>query len=365
MPHSQTKIYYLLDTISNPNAGTESQFLKLFDGLKNRKQGVSLAVLRDSDYLQKQNQLKYQNLNIQKIFSLKAIFKMLKFAKELKKNNVQLVHIFFNDSSVIAPIILKLMGIKVIISRRDMGFWYTRLNKLILRLNHYVVDRAVANSRAVKIITEQVEGYHSDKVDVIYNGYDLAQSKNTPSDMPEGTILGIVANIRPIKRMQDAVAALGQLHKSHPHLQLVIVGDGDPKTLKQQAKELGIEQHLHCLGSKQQAIDYIEQFDIALLCSESEGFSNAIIEYLGAGKPVVCSRVGGNPEIIEHGHNGFLYDAGNIEQLSQNLDKILNTPELAKQVSQNAKSSVETRFGEALMLDNYQSLYAAIVAGKK
>jgi len=357
---TSNKICYLLDTISNPNAGTESQFLKLYHGLKNQGEAVQLTVLRDADFLQNESSLSgYGCLNINKMFSVLSLLGLIKFAANLKKQKVKIVHVFFNDSSIIAPLILKLFGMKVVISRRDMGFWYTRLNSLILKLNSRFIDLAVVNSEAVKNITHQVERISKHKIKVVYNGYSL-NSETHDVPMPTGTILGIVANIRPIKRMQDAVQALANLQDKYPELQLVIVGAGNDTELMHQAKELGVGEHLHCLGSKSSPLDYIHKFDIALLCSESEGFSNAIIEYLHAGKPVVCSKVGGNPEIIESGVNGYLYEAGDVVQLTTSIEKILQDKEHYQTLSKNAQLSVKSRFDETIMLSNYQEIYRSL-----
>ena len=361
MAATELKVGFLLDAISNPNAGTESQFIKLYQGLAEQGAKLSLTVLRDSPFLQNSAFFSnYQCLNITRLASVIALFKLFIFAWQVKKQRIKLVHIFFNDASVIAPLILKIFGIKVIISRRDMGFWYTPFKRAVLRLNGKLIDKAVTNSAAVKQVTHELEGINNNKIEVIYNGYRRADAHGAV-EMPQGQILGIVANIRAIKRMQDAVAALAQLLPEYPDLQLVIIGDGDASELEKQAEQLAVREHLHCLGSKAEPANYIQQFDIGLLCSESEGFSNAIIEYLYAGKPVVCSEVGGNPEIITSGKNGYLYPAGDVERLSHFIRQLLVAPERYRVMSEHALSSVASRFDEDKMVNSYASLYRVLI----
>ena len=118
-----------------------------------------------------------------------------------------MVHIFFNDASIIAPLFLKLHGLKVIISRRDMGYWYTASRLAILKLNGMLIDHVVVNSIAVKDKTNKCEGVKKNKISVIYNGYDnvdLFSNENEIDFLQYGIketdlVLGLVANIRPLK----------------------------------------------------------------------------------------------------------------------------------------------------------------------
>jgi glycosyltransferase involved in cell wall biosynthesis len=116
------------------------------------------------------------------------------------------------------------------------------------------------------------------------------------------------------------------------------------------------------VGAQSEPQNYIQRFDIALLCSESEGFSNAIIECLQFGKPVVCSRTGGNPEIVSEGENGFLYTVGDVTELANCIRHLLTEPALLAQMSQQAMQSVASRFSMTNMLVRHEQLYQQIIA---
>ncbi|UZE97967.1 glycosyltransferase [Alkalimarinus alittae] len=365
-----SKVYYLIDHFKDPYAGTEGQLYALIKALVAQKKRIEVGVFRDSEYIQSgQFPCPVEVLGITKMFSPVAFFKLVQLGFYLRKNNFKLVHIFFNDASVIAPIVLKCFGIKVIISRRDMGFWYTDTLKKILRFNASFVDGCICNSEAVKQITVESEGYKPDQVHVVYNGlppHKLTEgsTENThtadaaATNTDDKKIIGIVANIRPVKRMQDLVNAFAIVKKTVKHAQLVIVGDGDNTALLQQATQLGVADSINFAGAQKDVAKYITQFDVAALTSESEGLSNAIIEYMVYGKPVVCSRVGGNPELIEQGTNGLLYDVADVDQLAAHLTQLLTDPKLSEAYGRNGRAKVEKEFSIQQMVSNTLSIYS-------
>ncbi|MFD2228576.1 glycosyltransferase [Alkalimarinus sediminis] len=355
------KVYYLIDHFKDPYAGTEGQLYALIKALVEQKKRIEVGVFRNSDYIKSGDfPCSVKVLGITKMFSPVAFFKLFQLGFYLRKNNFKLVHIFFNDASVIAPIVLKLFGIKVIISRRDMGFWYTDTLKKILKFNANFVDGCICNSEAVKQVTVDSEGYALSQVHVVYNGlppHKLAKVDKLQQTDDSKTI-GIVANIRPVKRIQDLVSAFAIVKKTVQQAKLVIVGDGDNTSLLHQATALGVADAIEFTGAQKNVAQYIAQFDVATLTSESEGLSNAIIEYMVYSKPVVCSRVGGNPELVEHGTNGLLYDVTNVEQLAEHLIKLLQDSALSEEYGRNGREKVEKEFSIQQMVTNTLSIYS-------
>jgi glycosyltransferase involved in cell wall biosynthesis len=283
-----------------------------------------------------------------------------------KKNGVKVAHIFFNDASVICPPIFKLFGIKNIISRRDMGFWYNNLYRMILPLTGRCVDLVISNSQAVSQITQQVERLPTKKMHVIYNGFDRAPAAEKQISELEniahdgGIMLGLVANIRPIKRIQDAIAALALLPQRNM-LHLVVIGAGEPAELQALSHKLNVAGRVHFLGSRADVPDCLRYFSAGLLCSESEGFSNSIVEYQFAGLPVICSRTGGNPEAVETGETGWLYDVADVQALAKCIDELISNPEVAKSMGVQAKKVAAERYSVNKMLENHLAVYAELV----
>ncbi len=101
-------------------------------------------------------------------------------------------------------------------------------------------------------------------------------------------------------------------------------------------------------------------FDIGLLCSESEGFSNTLIEYLQAGLAVTCSEVGGNPEIIEHGITGLLYPAGDIDALAGNLMQLAREPAARAALGKAGREQIQKEYSLSRMTARHQAIYEAL-----
>jgi L-malate glycosyltransferase len=360
------KLLLVIDNISNPHAGTEGQFLLLIDQLIGVGFEVQVIVLRMSRWLEV-NTLPCP-VHVLGVGSLKAPitwWRVYRIAQEFRQSGFGLAHIFFNDASVVCPPMFYLAGIKSIISRRDMGFWYNRLYRLLLPVTGKFVSAAVSNSLAVSAETAKVEKIPQSKLFVIYNGY---QGKNLLNPIIEelevlkkqnAFIFGLVANIRAIKRMQDAIEALCLVESDIQNPHLVIVGAGDPTELKLLAKERKVAERVHFLGGRDDVHECLRYFRAGLLCSESEGFSNAIIEYQFASLPVICTDTGGNPEAVKGGL-GWLYPVGDVRGLAALLKAAMADPAAFCTIGEHAKVIAEQRYAVTTMRDEYIALYDRI-----
>jgi len=220
-----TKVMYLLDRYEGPQAGTEGQLLQLLEHLDRRRYEPAMTVLRASDYVE-HNELPctVRILGIARLASIASIVKLVRYAASLRREKYRLVHCFFNDVSMLAPPLLRMFGIRVLVSRRDMGFWYNRLNLVVLRLAARFVSRYVANSKAVKQIVHDQEWVPSRKISVIYNGYlprrEVGCASSPAPDLSRipsaAAIVGIVANLRPIKRIDDLIHAFAVVRRRFP-----------------------------------------------------------------------------------------------------------------------------------------------------
>ena len=149
-------------------------------------------------------------------------------------------------------------------------------------------------------------------------------------------IVGTVSNLYDVKRPKDLIQAFKAVNERMKRVHLVLVGGGpkEIEPLKMYADKLNIKKEfIHFTGRIKNPIAIIKHFDVCVSCSESEGLSNAIIEYMACAKPVVCTNVGGNPELIRNGYNGFLVDKGNIHLLAERIHAILDQIALKRNAS--------------------------------
>jgi glycosyltransferase involved in cell wall biosynthesis len=204
---------------------------------------------------------------------------------------------------------------------------------------------------------ENSEWVPSRKITVIYNGYapdtehSIAQrdAQGIDSLSDHVPVVGIVANLRPIKRIDVLVRAFATLKVSHPAARLVIVGDySSPQarstrdSLEVLADRLEISDRIIFTGRVADPSRYVRRFSIAVLCSESEGFSNSLVEYMRYRRAIVCTDTGGNSEIIQDGHNGFLVPVGDASILAERLAQLLSDTALAQRFGDNAHAAVQS-----------------------
>ncbi|MCH8505577.1 MAG: glycosyltransferase [Ectothiorhodospiraceae bacterium] len=365
------KILFLIDHLKNPHAGTEGQLYKLVHALTERGVQCHLAVLKPSVYLRSGAfPCPWSSLDASSLASPTTWRRMHALGRSLSAQGFRLAHTFFNDVSVIAPPMLALSGMRTVISRRDMGFWYSRKYTTLLRTTRRWVSACVTNSDAVAEITAQRERIPPNRMQVIYNGLEMPGEDHVTSPVPElehlrteGRVLaGLVANIRPIKRMEDLIDAVALARDSAPMLDAVIIGDGDSSALKERARNHGVAERVHFLGPRNDVPACLHALDIGVLCSESEGFSNALVEYMAAGLPSVCTDTGGNPEAIDDARTGFLYPGGDVEALSRHLVALATDAAGREATGQRARQEAQRRFSVDAMVNAHSALYQRLLS---
>jgi len=363
-----------MDSYVGPTAGTEKQLLHLIANLDPNRFKPHLGVLRSSNYITTNTfPCDITVLGINKIICFDTIKRLFQLTNFIKCNHISLVHILFNDASIIAPIFCKIAGARVIVSRRDMGFWYTTKALSALKISNLFVDCFVVNSRAVRDNVSIKERIADERITLITNGFDVAEIKREPAtgfreiyDIgPFDPIVGIVANFSPLKRHADLLKAFLIVLHTFNNAHLVLVGRGHQEAiLKEMTRSLNIQDRVHFAGYINNVISVIKHFTLCVLCSESEGLSNALIEYMACRKAIICTNVGGNLELIKHDYNGLLTRVGDINNLAENIIKILSDPILARTLGYNAQTTIYDNFNNKNMVNLYMRLYERLVFGE-
>lgn len=362
------KLLYIIDYFDNPHGGTELQFWRLLEGMRSRGNTVHLAVFRDTAYTADEVfPVPRFNLLIAKIFSFSAILKVFKLASWARRENIDVLHIFFNDASIICPFIFRCFGIPVIVSRRDMGFWINTIRRIPLILNARVVSRYIVNCSAVKEITSKLEFVRKNKIQIVYNGYestdkDFVDDKflSYKKTIEGKLVVGIVANYHPVKRLEDAIEAIAKIAHNFPELRFVVAGSGNREVYQRDVLFRELSDRVLFLGQVENSINYIKTFDVAILCSQSEGLSNSIIEYMKQGKPVIATAVGGNTDLVIHGETGLLVKVSAIDELASAFTDLLQDREKRESFGRNGKDFVDSKFSNEIMLDQHEEIYAEL-----
>lgn len=258
-------------------------------------------------------------------------------------------------------------GTLKISNRRDTGFQKSsRLRAAFRRLNPRF-DWVIAPSQAVLDQLGTDEGLGAARLRCLPNGVDMLRFRPATRDerVRVRCELGLaaddfafvcVARLEPVKRHLDLLTAFAQL--AAPAARLLLVGGGSQlDTLEAAARRLGIGARVSFLGERTDIERLLPAGDAFVLCSETEGSSNAILEAMACGLPVIASAVGGNPEAVDHGHSGLLVAARAPEQLAAAMQRLLSDRELSLAWGRAGRARVATRFSIAAMVAQYEALY--------
>jgi glycosyltransferase involved in cell wall biosynthesis len=146
-------------------------------------------------------------------------------------------------------------------------------------------------------------------------------------------VIGAVAVLRPQKALHLLVRAAAELAGEHPGLRVLIAGDGpEREALEALIAELGLGETVTLLGLRRDIPDVLAALDVAVVSSDFEGTPLAVLEYMDAGLPVVATRVGGLPDLIEQGRHGLLVEPGDARALADSVGTLLRNPQRAREL---------------------------------
>lgn len=375
IPTEKIRIAFIIDAI-NAVAGTEKQIMEVINRLDPGLFDITLVCLRPSlepvDFGDSMH-FRYLELGVDKLISFQTIWKLFWLARYLGRNNISIVQTYFIDATIFGVLAARLAGVKGIIScKRDMGFNHSSISLLATRLIDNMVTRFMSNSHAVAAFVSEAEKVPMKKFDIIYNGVDIERYvpggsglARTDDEKFRSTELcvGILANLnRPVKRVDVFIKAAQAVAQKIDNVRFEIVGDGYLKdSLSGLARELGIETRIIFCGRHTDVRPIISKWDIGVISSDSEGFSNALLELMAFGIPVVATAVGGNPELVIHGETGFLVRKDDPREMSEAICTLLRDRGRAVAMGKRCRELVEEKYSWAKCMDVLQSYYLSLM----
>lgn len=219
--------------------------------------------------------------------------------------------------------------------------WFTKLTSKSIIKNS---DSAIALTENMK---RAMQAIYDHDIAIVPNGIDL---KEYTSELPVQNVEGsrkrilFVGRLHPVKGAHYLLGAMSTVHRELPEAKLVLVGDGEEREhLETLTDNLGIRECVEFAGRvpHERVQDYMNQAEVFVISSLSEGFPVTILEAMACGLPVVATRVGGVPDIIEDGANGCLIDTKDQEQIAEAVLKLLQDEQLWKEMSDNNRKEVE------------------------
>ena len=226
----------------------------------------------------------------------------------------------------------------------------------VTAISHYLKDKTLQEFEI------------KNEIEVIYNFVNCEKYQRLPNDSyrqtfaPNGEKLLVhLSNFRPVKRVTEVVEIFALVHEKIPS-KLLLIGDGpDHAAAEHLAYKRGIHQDTFFLGKQDNVEEILGISDVMLLPSELESFGLAALEAMACEVPPIATRVGGVPELITHGVDGFLAEVGDVPAMAGYAISLLQNPDLLAEVSQAARRTAMKRFCASLIIPQYEELYRKVL----
>mgnify|MGYP000524080929 CR=1 FL=1 len=353
----KTKVLYSIDRLIR--GGSELQLIGLIEHLDKTQFEPYLLTIKDSDSSLVPDGCQHLAWDVPKLLSLRGVFSVLKLVLLLRRERVSVVQTYFQDATVISGLAAWLARVPVRIACfRDMAFWESKAKKKLMKCIYPLMTTFACNAWAVASHFQKLFSLPKEKFLVVPNGIDSSLFSIGPfSGQVEN--IGIVGNMtRQVKRMDLFVDAAAIVAKKYPQISWHLIGDGYlVEKLKEQANDLRVINNLHFVGRIDNVREYIKSMQIGVICSDSEGLSNAIIEYMFSGVATVATAVGGNVELIENGVTGLTTPAGDAEALARALMQLIENPNLRRDIIDKAYQQASIRFNWEESISMHRQLY--------
>ena len=357
--------------------GSERQAVQLARLLKESgRYDVSLACLDGSGALRDEAERlglgEIPEYRLTSFYDRNTLAQLRRFARFLRQRDINIVHTHDSYTNVFGMAAARMARVPVrIASRRETVGWRTDAQKFVERLSYRLAHSIVANSEAVRAQLIK-EGVRSDKIVTIYNGLDIERIKPRPGLSRAGVLTSfglphqgehrfvtIVANLRhAVKDHPTFLRAASRVYRSLPYARFVIAGEGGLiQPMRELANSLGLARVTHFTGRCERVAELLAVSDVCVLSSKAEGFSNSILEYMAAARPVVVTDVGGAREAVVDGETGYLVPAGDDEAMAERITSLLNNTGEARAMGEHARRRVEEKFSCQAQLEGEESLY--------
>lgn len=292
-----------------------------------------------------------------------------RLARWMREENVRLVHAQDFYTNLISVPAARLAGARVIVSRLDLSHHHGPTQRRALALASRLADCVQANADAIRRQVVREDGVSPDRVEVVRNGIDLArldaERDRDPAlpVPPDALVVTVVANLHPVKRQEDVVEAVALLAERHPHVHLVLVGEGERKLpAAALAARRGIADRVHLLGHRHDVAAILGRSHVLVSASDAEGLSNSIMEGMAARLPVVATAVGGSPELVEHGVRGLLVPPRDPGAMARALDRLVVDPTLRRRMGHDGRDFVERTLSGDRMAREFDRLYERVLS---
>lgn len=367
-------VLFLIDHLMALGGG-ETNLLKVVELMPPELVRCSIATFRIKPEIRQNISVPVYVFPWKRFFHLDAWKAALALRRLIRTERVDIVQTYFETSNLWGGLVAKLSGALLLSSRRDMGILRKAKHALAYRLVNRLSNRVLAVSEEVKRFCVDADRIDPQRISVVYNGVDLkhiAEEDSHDNPFAEADwagashIVTCVGNIRRVKGIDTLVRTAQRVCHELPDAVFLVAGSLYERDYSEEVqtmiRSLGLEKNIKLLGFVKDPVPLLKMSDAFCLLSRSEGFCNALLEAMACGVPSVVTRVGGNPEAITDGENGFLVPVDDDAAAADRLLSLLRNPERAALLGDSGRNSVQARFSADAMIKKLIIVYRDLVA---
>jgi len=371
MEGKNINVLYLVDEINYDElGGSERQFMALHKEIKRSDINPFIFFLRSSDVA---NSTVWKNkpgvIDFKSFKSLSSWKGLGRIFSCIRKNRIKLVHTLLIDSTLLGAVIKIIKpSIKVISCQRNMGYLHTGILKKLISISYRLSSAVIVNSTMIRHELINSYGVNKKSITVINNIFEEREPDINYSDnefiqlrKKHKFIAIIVSNPKRIKGFYELIDAAKDI-KGAVDIAFVILGAGagyDDALLT--VKNNNLCDSVYLPGFKTEIGYYLKHADLAILPSLSEGFSNALIEYIYYGVPTIATNVGGNSEALADGLYGLLIPPGSAKEISAAIIKLLNNYNEYDLAARRGMDESKQKYTAEACLHKHHLLYNRVI----
>jgi glycosyltransferase involved in cell wall biosynthesis len=354
--------------------GAERQMVMLAQNLAKSRYEVLVCSLSEVNEIFKDPAQAGVNLVILNRMMKPDITRFWRLARVIRDFKPDIIHTFLFSANFWGRIFGKCYKIPVIVSERSADTmkprWQVGCDRLIKPWTNLLVANSQAGADAV-ISRREMDAH---KIAVIHNGIDLEdlvpadlrqagvrQALNLDNSQP---IIGLVGRLSQVKDHEMFFKVVDLLRTSFPGVIGLCIGDGPRREeLEAVVKHMRLTQNIRFLGLQKDIPALMQIMDVVILTSRREGLPNVLLEAMLQSKPIVATNVGGIPEVVCHGHNGYLVASGGFEEMTRYITNLINHPDLAVDMGKKGYQVAKAGFSRENMVSQYQLRYEQVLNG--
>jgi len=304
-------------------------------------------------------------------YDLKALFILIRI---FRREHPHIVHTHTSKTGILGRWAAFFAGVPVIIhTPHGHIFWgyFGRLKTVVYilleKISALITDMLV-------MLTEQEKRDHlgvhvapEEKFTVIHSGVNLRRFKNVPVDpsemkrklgIPEDSlVVGTAGRLTPVKGPEYLIQAAKEITAVRQDVSFVFLGDGEIRNqLEAMVEQLGLKENVKFLGWRQDVAEVMSIFDIFVLPSLNEGMGRVLVEAMALGKPIVASDIGGIPDLVVQGENGYLVPVGDVETLAVRTRELLDDSGKREEMGNTGRRYV-AKYSSEEMVEKIDRLY--------